>query len=94
MSERDPVVIVSAARTPMGGFMGDLAALSASMLGAAAISGALERGGVEPDAVSEIVMGCVLAAGQGRRPRGRRRSPPACRWGRGRPRSTRCAARA
>ncbi|KTQ97135.1 acetyl-CoA acetyltransferase [Aureimonas ureilytica] len=68
MSERDPVVIVSAARTPMGGFMGDLAALSAPMLGAAAISGALERGGVEPDAVSEIVMGCVLAAGQGQAP--------------------------
>ena len=68
MSERDPVVIVSAARTPMGGFLGDLSSLAAPVLGAAAIAGALEKAGLSPDAVSEIVMGCVLAAGQGQAP--------------------------
>ncbi|MCV0060101.1 MAG: acetyl-CoA C-acyltransferase [Pseudomonadaceae bacterium] len=64
----DPIVIVSAARTPMGGFLGDLAGLSASELGAAAIRATLERAGVAFDAVDTVLMGCVLQAGQGQAP--------------------------
>ncbi|WP_281300813.1 MULTISPECIES: acetyl-CoA C-acyltransferase [unclassified Iodidimonas] len=64
----DPIVITSMARTPMGGFQGDLSALSASDLGAHAIKGALERAGLSPDQVDETIMGCVLPAGQGQAP--------------------------
>lgn len=65
---KDPIVIVGDARTPMGGFQGDFASLTASQLGAAAIRAAVERSGVSPEAVQEIVMGCVLPAGQGQAP--------------------------
>ena len=61
----DPIVIVGAARTPMGGFQGDFAALSASELGAVAIKAAVERAGIAPDDVEEVIMGCVLPAGPG-----------------------------
>src|SRR5690606_28313349 len=64
----DPVVIVGAARTPMGGFLGDFRELSAAELGAAAIRATLERAGVGGDAVDEALMGCVLQAGQGQAP--------------------------
>ncbi len=64
----DPIVIVSAARTPMGGFQGDFASLSAANLGAVAIKAAVERSGLNPDAVQEVIMGCVLQAGQGQAP--------------------------
>jgi len=64
----DPVVIVSAARTPMGAFMGDLKALAAPELGAIAIRAAVERAGVKPDEVQEVIMGNVLPAGQGQAP--------------------------
>jgi acetyl-CoA C-acetyltransferase len=64
----DPVVIVGSARTPMGGFMGDLKALSAPELGAAAIRAAVERAGVKPGEVQEVIMGNVLPAGQGQAP--------------------------
>jgi acetyl-CoA C-acetyltransferase len=64
----DPVVIVEAARTPMGGFQGDFASLAASDLGAVAIRAALERGRVAPEQVEEVIMGCVLPAGQGQAP--------------------------
>jgi len=64
----DPIVIVGAARTPMGGFQGDFAPLSASELGAAAIRAAVERAGITPDAVQEVIMGNVLPAGQGQAP--------------------------
>ena len=64
----DPIVIVSAARTPMGGFQGELAGASASQLGAVAIKAALERAGVEADGVDEVLMGNVLGAGQGQAP--------------------------
>jgi acetyl-CoA C-acetyltransferase len=57
------IVIVSAARTPMGGFQGSLSALSATQLGAAAIRAAVERAGIVPTDVQEVIMGCVLAAG-------------------------------
>ncbi|HYC47646.1 MAG TPA: acetyl-CoA C-acyltransferase [Burkholderiales bacterium] len=64
----DPVVIASAARTPMGGFQGALKACSARDLGAAAIRAAVERAGVAPGDVDEVIMGNVLPAGQGQAP--------------------------
>ncbi|MCX7893547.1 MAG: acetyl-CoA C-acetyltransferase [Burkholderiales bacterium] len=64
----DPVVILSAARTPMGGFQGDLKGFSAPELGAAAIRAAVERARVKPEQVEEVIMGCVLPAGQGQAP--------------------------
>ncbi len=66
--DNDPVVIVGAARTPMGGFQGDFAALAASDLGAVAIKAAVERAGLEPADVDKVIMGCVLPAGQGQAP--------------------------
>jgi len=62
----DPIVITGARRSPMGGFQGDLAAANAPALGATAIRAAL--GGLDPEAVEEILMGCVLPAGQGQAP--------------------------
>ncbi|HYD99289.1 MAG TPA: acetyl-CoA C-acyltransferase [Alphaproteobacteria bacterium] len=67
MSE-DPVVIVGGARTAMGGFQGELKDVKATALGAVAIRGALERAGLAPDQVEEVVMGCVLPAGLGQAP--------------------------
>ena len=64
----DPIVIAGMARTPMGGFQGALASVEAPRLGAAAIAGALERAGVDGAEVDEVVMGCVLQAGQGQAP--------------------------
>ncbi|MCJ8027338.1 acetyl-CoA C-acyltransferase [Shinella yambaruensis] len=68
MMLQDPIVIVGSARTPMGGFQGDLKDATAPQLGAAAIRAALERSGVSPEAVEETVFGCVLPAGQGQAP--------------------------
>ena len=68
MSQADPIVIVSAARTPMGGFQGDFNSLTASQLGATAIAAAVERAGISGEDVQEAVMGCVLPAGQGQAP--------------------------
>jgi acetyl-CoA C-acetyltransferase len=64
----DPIVIVSAARTPMGGFQGDLKGFAAPELGAAAIRAAVERAKVKPEQVDDVIMGCVLPAGQGQAP--------------------------
>ena len=64
----DPIVIVGAARTPMGGLQGALAPLSAPQLGASAIRAALERAGLEAAAVEEVIMGNVLPAGLGQAP--------------------------
>jgi acetyl-CoA C-acetyltransferase len=64
----DPIVIAAAARTPMGGFQGDLKDFSASQLGAAAIAAAVSRAGLTPDQIEEVVFGCVLPAGQGQAP--------------------------
>jgi acetyl-CoA C-acetyltransferase len=66
--KEDPIVIVSAARTPMGGFMGDLKSVAATELGAIAIRAAVERAGLKPADVQEVVMGNVLPAGQGQAP--------------------------
>ncbi|OHT18352.1 Acetyl-CoA acetyltransferase [Sphingomonas haloaromaticamans] len=64
----DPVVILSYARTPMGGFQGALAGASATDLGATAVRAAVERAGVDPAAIERIYMGCVLPAGLGQAP--------------------------
>jgi acetyl-CoA C-acetyltransferase len=64
----DPVVIVSAARTPIGGLLGDFSALAAWELGAVAIHAALERGKLPGDAIDEVLMGNCLMAGQGQAP--------------------------
>ena len=64
----DPIVIVGVARTPMGGFQGDLSPLAASDLGAAAIKAAVERAGIRPEDVDKTIFGCVLPAGQGQAP--------------------------
>src|SRR4030095_13001157 len=64
----DPIVIVSAARTPIGGLLGDFAPLQAHQLGAVAIKAAVERAGIAGDAVDEALMGCCLMAGQGQAP--------------------------
>src|SRR6202034_356571 len=68
MSESDPIVIIGAARTPMGGFLGDFKDVSAPALGARAIAAAVERAGIATESVDEILMGCVLPAGQGQAP--------------------------
>ena len=64
----DPVVIVSAARTPMGAFQGELKGFAAAELGAAAIRAAVERAHIKPEDIEEVIMGCVLSAGQGQAP--------------------------
>ena len=79
--DQDPIVIVAGARTPMGAFQGELASMAAHQLGSVAIGAALERSGVKAEQVDEVIMGCVLPAGQGCRSRSAAR------------RSTRCADR-
>ncbi len=64
----DPIVITGIARTPMGGFQGDFANVTAPELGAAAIKAAVERSGLNGSDVQEVIMGCVLPAGQGQAP--------------------------
>ena len=68
MSHPDPIVIVSAARTPMGSFQGDFASLAAHDLGGVAIRAAVERAGIAPELVTEVLFGNCLMAGQGQAP--------------------------
>jgi acetyl-CoA C-acetyltransferase len=68
MNHDDPVVIVAARRTPMGAFQGAFADITAPTLGARAIAGAFEQTSLQPDAISEVIMGCVLPAGLGQAP--------------------------
>ncbi len=68
MSEPDPIVIVAAARTPIGGFQGDFKDLAAASLGAVAAKAALARSAVRPEDIDELIFGCVLPAGQGQAP--------------------------
>lgn len=68
MSTADPIVIVSMARTPMGGFEGDFASVSAAHLGSAAIRAAVDRAGIAAEDVQEVAFGNVLGAGQGQAP--------------------------
>ena len=68
MTNSDPIVIANLSRTPMGGFQGALSDATASELGAAAIADAIKRAGVKPEQIQEVIMGCVLPAGQGQAP--------------------------
>jgi acetyl-CoA C-acetyltransferase len=68
MSTQDPIVIVSAARTPIGGLLGDFSSLAAHQLGAVAVKAAVERAGIPGDAVNEVLLGNCLMAGQGQAP--------------------------
>ncbi|MCZ2497136.1 acetyl-CoA C-acyltransferase [Xylophilus sp. Kf1] len=68
MQNEDPVVIVGAARTPMGGFQGDFSSLAAHDLGGVAIAAAVARAGIDPQAVGEVLFGNCLMAGQGQAP--------------------------
>ncbi|MBY5800645.1 acetyl-CoA C-acyltransferase [Rhizobium leguminosarum] len=68
MTLQDPIVIVGAARTPIGSFQGELKEATAPELGATAIRAALQRSRVEAEAIEEVVFGCVLPAGQGQAP--------------------------
>ena len=66
--EKDPVVIASIARTPMGSFQGALSSVTGPDLGSVAIKSSLARASIDPGDVSEVIMGCVLPAGQGQAP--------------------------
>ncbi|THV12344.1 acetyl-CoA C-acyltransferase [Rhizobium rhizophilum] len=68
MGVQDRIVIVGAARTPIGGFQGELKDMAAAELGAASIRAAIDRSGLPSEAVEEILFGCVLPAGQGQAP--------------------------
>lgn len=68
MESHDPIVIVGSARTPIGGFQGDLKDAAAPALGTAAIRACMERASLPFDAVEEVLFGCVLAAGLGQAP--------------------------
>ena len=68
MSTPDDIVILSAVRTPMGALLGSFSALSASDLGAVAIRAAVERAGLKPEQIDDVIMGNVLGAGQGQAP--------------------------
>jgi hypothetical protein len=64
----DPIVIVSVARTPIGSMNGEMSSFAGHELGAFAIKAALERAGLKPEQIQEVIMGCVLPAGQGQAP--------------------------
>jgi acetyl-CoA C-acetyltransferase len=64
----DDIIISAYARTPMGGFQGAMSGVSAVELGAVAVKAAVERSGVDPQAINRIYMGCVLPAGLGQAP--------------------------
>ncbi len=68
MASQDSIVIVGSARTPIGGFQGDLRDLSAPELGSAAIRAAVERAGIPAESIQEVLFGCVLPAGVGQAP--------------------------
>ncbi|WP_181448394.1 acetyl-CoA C-acetyltransferase [Paraburkholderia phytofirmans] len=67
-TKSDPIVIVGVARTPMAAFQGDFASLTAPQLGSIAIEAAVQRAGLKPEQIDEVVMGCVLPAGLGQAP--------------------------
>jgi len=67
-TSHDPVVIVGSARTPIGGFQGELSSLSAPELGAISIKSALARARLTGNDINEVIMGCVLPAGLGQAP--------------------------
>ena len=77
-NQSDPVVIVSAARTPMGSFQSDFASLAAHDLGGVAIKAAVERAGIKPELVTEVLFGNCLMAGRVKRLRVKRHSKVVC----------------
>ncbi len=83
MTVSDPIVIVGAARTPMGGFQGDFATVKAPALGSAAIKEALSRAAVAPEDVDEVIMGVVLPAGMGQAPARQASSGAGIPWDKG-----------
>jgi len=74
----DPVVILSARRTPVGAFQGAFATVSAPQLGAVAIKAAVADAGVKATEIDEVIMGCVLSAGIGQAPARQAAWPPDC----------------
>ncbi len=68
MPTADPIVIAAAVRTPLGRFLGEFAPLPAHALGARAVNAAIERAGISPGEIDEVLLGCVLSAGQGQAP--------------------------
>src|SRR5690349_11245949 len=66
--QTDPVVIVSIARTPLANLLGALKDFSAHQLGSHVLSAAISRANLKPDDIHEVIMGCVLPAGQGQAP--------------------------
>ncbi|MCW9033194.1 MAG: acetyl-CoA C-acyltransferase [Rhodospirillales bacterium] len=83
MTASDPIVIVGAARTPMGGFQGDFTDVKAPALGSAAIKEALSRAAVAPEDVDEVIMGVVLPAGMGQAPARQASSGAGIPWDKG-----------
>ena len=67
-TQMEDAVVLAGARTPIGSFMGSLSSLTAPQLGAKAIAAAIERSGVRPDEINEVLMGCVLSGGMGQAP--------------------------
>jgi acetyl-CoA C-acetyltransferase len=67
-TDRDPIVIAGYARTPIGGFLGAVGSVKATELGGVAVRAAVDRAGVEPQDIDQVVMGCVLPAGLGQAP--------------------------
>ena len=93
-NSNDPIVIVGMARTPIGAFQGELASFTASDLGKVAIEEALKRSTVKPGDVEDVIMGCVLGAGQGQAPARQASIKAGIPDSVGATPSTRCAARA
>ncbi len=88
----EDIVIVSAARTPVGSFNGALGTVPAHVLGTAALQAAMERAKVDPGEVDEVILGQVLAAGEGQNPARQAARAAGCRTRRPRSASTRSAA--
>ena len=68
MTNKDPVVIVGAKRIPTGNFNGYFKDTTTTQLGAAALAATVEQSGIKPNAINEVIMGCVLPAGLGQAP--------------------------
>ncbi len=74
------IVIAGSARTPMGGMMGSLSSVRSPELGAVSIKAAIERAGLQPADVQEVIMGCVLPAGLGQAPARQASAGVSCCW--------------
>jgi hypothetical protein len=79
-ADKDPIVSLGYARTPRGGFQGSLGEIMATELGAIAVRAAVDRSGVSPEAIEQIVMGCVSSAGLGQATARQDSSPSVMEW--------------